>query len=88
MHLPDFLADVAHTSPLFWDDFRAPDLDRTKWNVKTTGPIYNNEQQAYVDSDQTIYILPEAEAPGATQGALVIHPRWQSGYVAQCFYKN
>lgn len=67
---------------LFHDDFSSKELDRSKWNVRVTGSIYNNEQQAYVDSSETIYVVSEQEAPGANGGALVLHPRYQPGYVS------
>lgn len=66
---------------LFFDDFQKDELDRTKWNVRTTGEVYNNEQQAYVDSSETIYIVGSDEIPGVTHQALVIHPRYRPGYV-------
>jgi beta-glucanase (GH16 family) len=62
---------------LFFDDFRSRELDRSKWNVRITGNIYNDEQQAYVDSSETIYIVSEEQAVGATHGALVFHPRYR-----------
>lgn len=65
---------------LFRDDFSGRELDRTKWNVRVTGNIYNDEQQAYVDSSETIYIASEAEAPGAAGGALALHSRFLPGY--------
>lgn len=67
---------------LFFDDFQMDELDRTKWSVRTTGEIYNNEQQAYVDSTETIYIVDAQEIPGAHHRALVIHPRYRPGYVS------
>jgi hypothetical protein len=70
------------TPVLFFDDFSAPELDRSLWNVRTTGRIYNDEQQAYVDSAETIYLVPEQEAPGASRGALVIHPRYRPATVS------
>jgi beta-glucanase (GH16 family) len=66
---------------LFYDDFRSGALDRSKWNVRITGGIVNNEQQAYVDSADTIYFVSGEEAPGAEHNALVIHPRHRPGYV-------
>jgi beta-glucanase (GH16 family) len=66
---------------LFYDDFSTGELDRARWNVRITGGVVNNEQQAYVDSPDTITIVPAAEAPGATQAALVIHPRYRPGHV-------
>lgn len=67
---------------LFHDDFSSKELDRSKWNVRITGKIYNDEQQAYVDSSETIYVVSEQEAPGANGGALVFHPRYRPGYVS------
>lgn len=67
---------------LFFDDFSSKEMDRSKWNVRVTGNIYNNEQQAYVDSSETIYVVSEQEAPGARGGALVFHPRFRPGYVS------
>lgn len=72
----------ADAGVLFIDDFSARELDRSKWNVRLTGNIYNNEQQAYVDSAETIYFISEQEAPGANGGALVLHPRYRPGHVS------
>ena len=63
---------------IFFDDFSGPALDRTKWNVIVTGRTVNNEQQAYVDSPETIAIDPSAE--GAKQGALAITARRKPGF--------
>ncbi len=61
---------------MFCDHFDAPALDRTRWNVVVTGPVVNNEQQAYVDSPETIACLPGPDADPDCQGALVIQPRF------------
>jgi beta-glucanase (GH16 family) len=66
---------------VFFDDFSSDVLDRSKWNVEITGPVYNNEQQAYIDSPETIYIDKIQEASGATNDVLVIHPRYCPGLV-------
>lgn len=66
---------------LFFDDFTSDELDRSKWNVRITGPIYNQEQQAYVDSAETIYIVSDDPALGEYHGALIIHPRYRPGFV-------
>jgi len=66
---------------LFFDDFTSDELDRSKWNVRITGPIYNQEQQAYVDSAETIYIVRDDPALGEYHGALIIHPRYRPGFV-------
>lgn len=73
-------ANVA-TEVVFFDDFTTPDLDRTKWNIRVTGEIYNNEQQAYIDSPETLYIASEDELAGAGNGALIIHPRYRPAFV-------
>ena len=64
---------------VFVDDFSGAAFDRTKWNVIVTGRTVNNEQQAYVDSTDTIFVARGADAEGASNGALVIQPRWHQG---------
>lgn len=63
---------------VYFDDFTADELDRTKWNVETTGNVHNNEQQAYIDSSETIYLQQKMEH---ANGVLVIQPRFRKGYV-------
>lgn len=65
---------------LFYEDFGSTELDRSKWNVRITGPVYNDELQAYVDSPETIYIATEDQVPGATRGALILHPRFRPDF--------
>jgi beta-glucanase (GH16 family) len=65
---------------VFADDFDGTTLDRTKWNVEVRGAAVNNEQQAYVDSSATVFIAHGDEAKGASNGALVIRPRYVPGY--------
>lgn len=65
---------------IFFDDFAGPVLDRSKWNVEITGATYNNEQQAYVDCADTIYVARGDDAGGAKDGALVIHARHRPGF--------
>ena len=60
---------------LFFDDFSSGQLDRSKWNVIVTGRTVNNEQQAYVDSADTIQVGESAESRGAEHGALIIRAR-------------
>lgn len=67
---------------LFFDDFDGEELDRSKWNVHITGAVYNQEQQAYVDSPETLYLARGDEALGAHNGALIIHPRFRPGFVS------
>jgi len=56
---------------VFFDDFSAAELDRSKWNVVVTGRTVNNEQQAYVDSPEVLSVR---------DGALVIRPRFRRGF--------
>ena len=63
---------------IFFDDFSGPALDRAKWNVIVTGRTVNDEQQAYVDSPETIAMDPSAE--GSKQGALAITARRKPGF--------
>jgi beta-glucanase (GH16 family) len=65
---------------LFFDDFSTGQLDRSKWNVIVTGRTVNNEQQAYVDSADTISVGAGPEAAGAENGALVIRARRRPGF--------
>ena len=64
---------------MFFDDFNAGELDRSIWNVEVTGNVHNNEQQAYIDSPETLYI--EKDYQGDADGVLVIHPRYRKGFV-------
>jgi beta-glucanase (GH16 family) len=65
---------------VFFDDFSGSELDRTKWNVIVTGRTVNDEQQAYVDSPEVVYLTRGADAAGAANGALVIQPRFRKGF--------
>jgi beta-glucanase (GH16 family) len=62
----------------FFDDFTSDELDRSIWNVEITGQTINNEQQAYIDSPETIYIQPGDR--DMAHGLLVIQPRYRAGY--------
>ncbi|HEU4937835.1 MAG TPA: glycoside hydrolase family 16 protein [Vicinamibacterales bacterium] len=65
---------------LFFDDFSGRQLDRSKWNVIVTGRTVNNEQQAYVDSSETITVGNPPEANGAENGALIIRARHRPAF--------
>jgi beta-glucanase (GH16 family) len=67
-------------SVVFVDDFAGPEINRTHWNVIVTGRVVNNEQQAYVDSADTLAIVQGAAADGAEDGALAIRPRFRPGF--------
>lgn len=62
----------ANRELLFADEFNEGALDRSKWNVIGMDFWVNREEQAYVDSPDTIQFLPEAE--GADGGVLVLRP--------------
>ena len=68
---------------LFFEDFNEQSLDRTKWNVEITGHTNNDEQQAYVDSVTTLFLVRGADAEGAKNGALVIRPVFSQGYTSK-----
>ena len=65
---------------VFADEFSGPQLDRSRWNVVVTGRTVNNEQQAYVDSPETISIVTGEPAAGAERGALAIHAVYSPGF--------
>jgi len=57
---------------VFFDDFSGAEIDRSKWNVIVTGRVVNNEQQAYVDSPETLVLVKGDASQGAENGALQI----------------
>jgi beta-glucanase (GH16 family) len=76
----DKTAQAKQSQVVFFDDFSAPQLDRTKWNVIVSGRTVNNEQQAYVDSAETLSIVHGEEAEGAENGALLIRAVYKPGF--------
>ncbi|HUX85295.1 MAG TPA: glycoside hydrolase family 16 protein [Chitinophagaceae bacterium] len=70
---------IVRSDTLFFDDFNGPALDRTKWNVEVNAHPPNQEQEAYVDSNATVYISHGREARGASGGVLVIRPLFIPG---------
>ncbi len=68
---------------IFFDDFSGDKLDRSKWNVVVSGEIYNDEQQAYFDSKDNVYISHGPEAAGAVNGALVIQAKYRPGFITK-----
>ncbi len=79
--MPSTSKQPSESEIVFFDDFTSDGLDRSKWNVEITGPVYNDEQQAYIDSAETIYTENSHEAEGETNGVLVIQPRYHPGFV-------
>ncbi|QQN75666.1 glycoside hydrolase family 16 protein [Croceicoccus sp. YJ47] len=66
---------------IFADEFNDATLDRTRWNVEGPDFWVNNEQQAYIDSPETIAILPAGSVPGADDGVLALRPVFREGFV-------
>ncbi|GMN03065.1 glycoside hydrolase family 16 protein [Erythrobacter sp. MTPC3] len=62
---------------VFADEFNAGELDRDAWNVVGMDFWVNNEQQAYLDSAETIQFADGVE--GADGGALVLRPVFKPG---------
>ena len=62
---------------VFADEFDAPTLDRTTWNVVGPGFWVNNEQQAYIDDPATVAIVEGVS--GAEGGALMLRPVFRPG---------
>ncbi|MCJ8192012.1 glycoside hydrolase family 16 protein [Sphingomicrobium aestuariivivum] len=62
---------------LFEDDFDAPSLDRTKWNVEGPDFWVNDELQVYVDEPGVISFKDGVE--GAEDGVLVLKPEYREG---------
>ena len=79
--MPSITEQPSELEIVFFDDFTSNNLDRSKWNVEITGPVYNNEQQAYVDSPETIYIEKDDDITKDANGILVIHPRYCPGFI-------
>lgn len=70
-----------HSEDIFFEDFTSNRINRDQWNVMVTGDIFNIEQQAYVDSLETIYT--ESGAGDDANGVLVLHPRYQPGFITK-----
>lgn len=68
---------------VFFEDFNEQQLNRSRWNVEITGNTANNEQQAYVDSTATLYLVHGQAAKGAKNGALVIKAYFQLGFTSK-----
>lgn len=69
-----------NTKIVFFDDFNGDRLDTSKWNMEQTGDHFNNELQAYVDSNATVFIAHGSKTEGAKNGALIIQPRYFPGF--------
>lgn len=79
--LPSELTPISNQSnQIFFDDFSSGQLDRSKWNVRVTGTVVNNEQQAYVDSQETVYVTTIYDESDTGNQVLVLHPRFWQGF--------
>lgn len=76
------IAQQTKKDTLFFEDFNANALNRSKWNAEVTGHTVNDEQQAYIDSSATIYMI-NGKAEGATNGALVLKAVYKSGHTSK-----
>ncbi|WP_128893291.1 family 16 glycosylhydrolase [Erythrobacter sp. HKB08] len=70
-------ATSAERQLLFSDEFNSGSLDRSKWNVIGMDFWVNNEQQAYLDSPDTIQFASSAQ--GADGGVLILRPVYRPG---------
>ena len=71
-------APPAGRTLIFEDQFAQTSLDRSKWNVEGMNFWVNDEQQAYLDSPDTI--LFAQNVVGADDGrALILKPVWRPG---------
>lgn len=77
MQSSDSLSEPIDRRLVFGDDFSSGELDRSKWQARTTGRVVNNEQQAYVDSNETIYVRSFPNDAGRENNVLVLHPRYR-----------
>lgn len=59
---------------IFQDDFNYTKIDRQKWNIVETGDHFNDELQAYIDSNNTLYL---------EKGYLVIRPQFSPGFITK-----
>jgi beta-glucanase (GH16 family) len=69
-------------SPVFFDDFTGPDLDRDSWNVAVPGEPVNDELQAYCDTEETVRTTRSEDGVSACNGALIIQPHYRPGFPA------
>jgi beta-glucanase (GH16 family) len=75
------IAQQTKKDTVFFEDFNVKTLDRSKWNVEVTGHTVNDEQQAYIDSEATIYTI-DGKSEGATNGALVLKALYKPGHTS------
>ncbi len=74
-------ASVKRNKEIFFEDFTSDRINRDHWNIMVTGDIFNHEQQAYVDSSETVYTEPGD--PTDANGVLVLHPRYHPNHITR-----
>jgi beta-glucanase (GH16 family) len=72
-------ASAASGRTVFYDGFDGTELDRTRWTVRTTEGVVNDEQQLYVDELGNIAIAHGKQAAGAHGGVLSLRASWAPG---------
>jgi len=81
-HELDPAAVSRQTKVLLADGFDGTALNRAVWTPEVSGtgnPVYNNEQQAYVDRPDVLAV--RSGVPGADGGALAVTARYAKGAV-------
>ena len=76
------MAQQVKKDTIFFEDFSGKSLDRSKWNAEITGRTVNDEQQAYIDSAATIYLV-NGNTEGAKNGALVLKALYKPGHTSK-----
>jgi beta-glucanase (GH16 family) len=77
------LSTTAVNKVMFFDDFSTSSLETSHWNIRITGSVVNNEQQAYVDSSEVIFIQDQRKETGSDSGGiLVIKAQHHPAYTA------
>lgn len=76
------ILDARQDTVLFFEGFDSGSLNRSAWNVIVTGRVVNNEQQAYIDSPDTVDFVSGVEADGAEGGALALRALARRGFTS------
>jgi beta-glucanase (GH16 family) len=74
-------ASIHKNKEKFFEDFTSDRINRDHWNVMVTGEVFNCEQQAYVDSTETVYL--DSSFDEDANGVLVLHPRFKPNFITQ-----
>lgn len=62
------------------EDFDGEAIDRSLWNVQGPSLWVNNELQAYIDSEETVRLLPPGSVEGAEGGVLELRALYRPGF--------